>query len=517
MKRLWLVFTLISFFLVAVSESGAGQCSALDILCWRGAGAGPGTGKAGNDFPLVIRISGDERTPGGRDIPDSQAIAPKLVEAGVNAFHVSGGVIDRDCVQIIAGSDYPDGLNVPAAVAIKQVVDIPVMVVGRIHDPQFAEHILQKNQADLIVMGRPLLADPELPNKAREGKLSDIRRCISCHHCFDSDVDTGSIACAVNAATGNEGLYRFDRAQRPKKVVVVGGGPAGMEAARVADLRGHQVVLYERQPRLGGSLKFACTVHSENDDFLKYLIGQVKKSTIDVRLGQEFTPQLLQQTSPDVVIVAMGPNLEVPSIPGSDRRNVFSGPQLKQLLTGLTKDDSARTLLAWQRLGLSLVRPFMQRFLNPSFIRRATKVWMPVGKKVVVIGADLAGCELALFLAGRGRRVTVVDTGEVIAPEVGRKRKGELTSHLERAGVAVLLKAKCDEITSEGVVVLDKTGERQVIKADTVILAGEARPNAEASKWLDGKVAEIYTIGDCSEVGLIKKATADAMRIACRI
>ena len=190
---------------------------------------------------------------------------------------------------------------------------------------------------------------------------------------------------------------------------------------------------------------------------------------------------------------------------------------MKQILGGRLKDGGVSTLPVWQRLGLYLGRPFMQRFLNPACIRRLTKLWMPVGKRVVVIGADLAGCELALFLAERGRAVTVLGSGEAIAPEVGRKRKAELMGHLEQTGVKVLTKVKCDEITPKGVVVVPEGRDRQVIEADTVILAGEARPNMELYGLLEEKVPEVYAVGDCSETGLIKKATADAMRIACQI
>ncbi|MBM4462393.1 MAG: FAD-dependent oxidoreductase [Chloroflexi bacterium] len=474
--------------------------------------------RAGHDFPLTIRISGDERAPGARDIRGTQQIAPMLVEAGVDAFHVSGGVIDDNlATNIITGSAFPDGLNVPAAAAIKKVVDVPIMVVGRIHDPQFAEDILQKNQADLIVMGRPMLADPELPRKAAEGRWKDIRRCISCHHCFDSFFSDGSTACAINAATGKEGEYRLDRADRARKVMVIGGGPAGMEAARGAALRGHKVTLYEKQQRLGGSLTFACTVHSDNDDFLKYLVTQMKRLPVEIKLGREVTPELVENVKPDVVIVALGPNLVAPSILGDGGRNVLSGPGLKQMLGGHLKEGGVNKLPLWQRLGLYLGSPFMQRYLTASRVRRLTKLWMPVGKRVVVVGGDLAGCELAVFLAERGRKVTIVEGGGQIAPEVGLKRKTELEGQLQENGVTVMLGVKCEEILPKGVIIASERGEKQVVEGDTVILAGEVKPNLELSRALEGRVPEIYVAGDCAELGLIKKAVADAMSIACKI
>jgi len=473
--------------------------------------------KAGQDFPLTIRISGDERAPGGRDIQGTQQIAPMLVQAGVDAFHISGGVIDRLTTGIIAGSTYPPGLNVPAAAAVKKVVNVPVMVVGRIHDPLFAEAILRRNEADLIVMGRPVLADPDLPQKAMEGKFEDIRRCISCENCFDSQNDTQVLSCAVNAAMGHEGEYKLDRAQKAKKVMIVGGGPAGMEAARVAALRGHQVTLYEKERRLGGSLFFASTVHPDNEDFLRYLVTQVNKLPIKVRLGQEVTPEFIEGTKPDVAIVALGPHLVAPSIKGDDRRNVLSGAELKQMLTGRFKGDGAKKLAGWQRAALYLAAPFLQRFLNPSRVRWLTKVWMPLGQGVVVIGGDLAGCELAGFLAARGRKVTLLEGGEMIAPEIGIKRRGELVGHLAEARVTVLTGVQCEEIMAKGVVIKPKDGERQVIVADTVILAGEVKPNVELSQAIEGKVPEVYLAGDCTGLGLIKKAIADAMSIACKI
>jgi len=323
--------------------------------------------------------------------------------------------------------------------------------------------------------------------------------------------------CAVNAATGKERELKLDPAERAKKIMIVGGGPAGMEVARVAALKGHQVTLYEKQRRLGGSLIFASVVHTDNEDFPSYLLTQLKKLPIEVKLRQEVTPALIAEIKPDVVILAPGPDLVAPQIRGDDRRNVFSGSELKQMLGGNLKAGGDKKLAAWQRVALYLAGPLMQRFLNPSRIRRLTKLWMPLGKRVTVIGGDLAGCELALFLAERGRKVTILESGKKIAPEIGMKRKGELVSSLDEEGVTVLTGVQYEEITPKGVVIATKEGERQVIETDTVILAGHIEPNMELFQAIQGKVPEIYAAGDCTEMGLIRKAIADADSIACKI
>ncbi len=473
--------------------------------------------KAGEDFPLIIRISGDEREPGGRDVVDSQKMAPILVEAGVDAFHVSGGVIDRYTSEIIAGSSHPNGLNVPAAAAIKKVVNVPVMVVGRIHDPLYAEEILQKEEADLIVMGRPMLADPDLPRKVAEGSFEDIRQCISCQNCFDSLNDFEMMSCAVNAITGREDEYKMDKTAKPKKVMVVGAGPAGMEAARVAALRGHHVWLYDRQPLLGGSLMFATTVHPDNDPFLAYITTAVRKLPITRRLGTAVTPAIVEEAKPDAVIVAVGPELTTPRIPGDQQRNVFSAADFKQMLGGRLQGPAAAKLPIWQRLGLRLGMPIIRRFLTPARIRRLTRYWMPLGKNVTVIGGDLAASELALFVGERGRKVTLLTHEAKLAPEIGSKRRSEMLKHLDQAGVIVHKEAKCEGITPEGVTLVNKEGARETVRSDTVVIAGEVSPNLDLYHAIEEKVPEVYLAGDCRELGLIRKATANAMEVAHKI
>jgi 2,4-dienoyl-CoA reductase (NADPH2) len=474
--------------------------------------------KAGKDFPLTLRISGDERQPGGRDIAGTKEIVPKLVEAGVDAFHVSGGIIDRLTTGIIAGSSYGQAFNVPEAAAIKKITNVPVMVVGRIHDPELAEKILQAGQADMIVMGRPLLADPDLPNKAARGDLQHIRRCISCENCFDSiaEGDFTNMHCAVNAFTGKEGQLSLEKTTKPKKVMVVGGGPAGMEAARVAALRGHSVTLYEKQAKLSGSLLFANTVHPDNDRLLNYLLTEMKSLPIQVKMKQEVTPALVSAVKPDVVILALGPNIAVPTIRGSDGRNVFGAPDMKRMLAGDASGPGARKLPAWQRLGLQLGGPLMQRFLNPPLIRWFTRYWMPVGRRVVVIGGDLGACELAAFLAERGRKVTLLDSADKVAPEVGYKRRGEVKQSLEEAKITVVNGVKYEEITPSGVVYSVK-GEKRTVEYDTVVLAGDVKPNLDLQKALEGKVPELYAIGDCQGLGLIRRAIHDGAGVACKI
>ncbi len=239
----------------------------------------------GDALPITLRISGYERVAGGRPMFETAQVAPQLVAAGVDAFHVSGGVIDRLVTGMVNSADDGDALNVGAAAAVKQVVDVPVIAVGRIHDPERAEQILADGRADFIAMGRPMLADAELPNKVASGRADRVRKCISCENCIDAMEQRFSVDCAVNPRTGKERELAAPRASRPKKVVVIGSGPAGMEAARVAAERGHHVTLFERNNQTGGALLWASILHPENEPFLRWLRDEVGPQLGEGRTG----------------------------------------------------------------------------------------------------------------------------------------------------------------------------------------------------------------------------------------
>jgi len=475
-------------------------------------------GEVGRDFPVTLRISGYERVAGGRESFDTARLAPALVEAGVDAFHVSGGVIDRLVTQMVNGSHDPAALNAAGAEAVKRVVDVPVIAVGRIHDPALAERMLREGRADLIAMGRPLLADPDLPDKVREGRADDVRLCISCQNCIDAMETRFALECAINPRTGREARLAPVRAARPKHVVVVGGGPGGLEAARVAAERGHRVSLYERSRMLGGALVLAATVHPENEPFLRHLVrGVHAQRRVAVHLGRSLSPEDVVALAPDAVIVATGGRVVAPRIAGDDLPHVLTGGQLRDLSTGRVPHDAASRLPAWQRAGVRALGGPLQRWLTPGLVRRATRAWMPLGRRVLIVGADLAALELAEFLAERGRHVGVLEPGETIAPEVGMKRRHEHMLALDRAGVAVNTGVAIDRIEPGAIVLRREDGGESRVPADSVILAGGIEPDATLYEALNGRVPELHAIGDCTGLGLVRKAVLEGAEAACTV
>lgn len=467
-------------------------------------------------FPITVRLSGYERAPGGLDINDMQQLAPRLVAAGVDAFHMSGGVSDRLVSQIVASAESPSAYNAHIAETIKQVVDVPVMVVGRIHDPRVGERVLQQGQADLIVMGRPLLADPDLPNKARAGRFDDIRFCLSCENCIDA-MARGTLNCAVNAATGREREFDVVKTATPRKVMIVGGGPAGMEAARVAAQRGHKVCLYEQQEHLGGSLVLASTVHHDNEPILHFLQRQLRQLPVAIHLGTAVGREQIQAEKPDVLIVACGAQLHTPVIPGQDLPNVISGSQLRELLKGRASEAALSRLPVLPAMALRYFGSYVNRWVSPSRLRQLTRLWMPLGKRVVIIGGDLAAVELAGFLAERGRKVYLLESGSRLAPEVGKKRRAEHMDQLDRLGVVVNTGVTVSEITREAVLISAAEGHSHALPADSVLIAGE--PVAAENWWsdLESLVPELHAIGDCTGLGLIVKAINEGATIANNI
>ena len=336
----------------------------------------------GQDFSLGIRFNGGEwGLEKGITAEESQGFGKIFEEAGADYLHISGYgygpfawlhypeqiLFPEPSNEVIslAKKIRKPGALVTRAEQIKRVVSIPVIGVGRL-DPTLGEWLIEKGKVDLIALGRRLMADPELPNKVASGRLEDIRPCLACLECGNCYDLHKPVVCRVNAAMGREREYEVKPAEQKKKVVVVGCGPAGMEAARVAALRGHEIILYGKENRLGGLLPLAALVKGfEIEDFLaliRYFKTQLTKLDVKVRLGVEVNLSLIEEIKPDVVILAMGGKLIVPEIPGINRRNVVSSAKLHR------------------KVKIPL------RLLEPRFLRWLTRFWMPIGKRVVIMG-----------------------------------------------------------------------------------------------------------------------------------
>jgi 2,4-dienoyl-CoA reductase-like NADH-dependent reductase (Old Yellow Enzyme family)/thioredoxin reductase len=431
--------------------------------------------KVGSDYPILCRINGDDYIEGGLALEETKEIAQMLEAAGVDALHISGGIYDSPVPVTTGPMAVPRGHMVHLAAGIKKVVNVPVVAVGRINDPELAEKILQEGNADLISMGRALLADPELPNKAASGALDEIRRCTACDECIARLLFNETIACSVNAALGKEKKYRIRKAKVSKRVLIVGGGPAGMEAARVSALREHKVALYDKNDRLGGQLNLAVVPpHKEEMKSVKsFLENQIQKLGVRVVLGEAVTPLLVKKIKPDVVFVATGSVPTIPEILGVKRENVVI----------------ANDLLAGQA---------------------STK------KRVVVVGGGMVGAETAEFLAEKGKRVTILEMLGRIGVDMVPMAIQMLYPRLKKLGVAMITKAKVQEITENGVV-YEKDGEKQSIETESVVLAAGSEPNISLMKALEGKVAEIYVIGNAKETGNVLEAIHNASKMTREI
>jgi 2,4-dienoyl-CoA reductase (NADPH2) len=471
--------------------------------------------EVGEEFPITLRISGYERVAGGRPIFETAQVAPTLVAAGVNAFHVTGGVIDRLVTGMVNGADDGEALNVGAAAAVREVVDVPVIAVGRIHDPHRAEQILADGRADFIAMGRPMLADEELVNKLAAGQVDRVRRCISCENCIDAMEQRFSVDCAVNPRTGKERELAVRPTSRSKKVVVIGGGPAGLEAARVAAERGHRVSLFERNGQLGGALLWASILDPENEPFLRYLRGEIARGPTQIHLRHRVSTDEVGDLTPDAVVVATGGQVVIPDIPGAQLPHVLTGPAVRELLAG--HGEPGRP--AWQRLGARLLDGGAQRLVRPGTVRLATRAFMPLGRRVGIVGGDLVALELAEFLAGRGRFVTVLEEGKTVAPELGNKRRTEHMDRLDRLGVTVHASARVTRIVPGGLIFQPHAGVERELVADSVILAGSLQADTTLYDSLVDRLpdVDVHAVGDCTGLGLIRKAAEDGARAACAI
>ena len=472
--------------------------------------------RLGNDYPVGVVMNGVEvGYPESTEqaIEEGQALAQILEKAGADSIQV------RRYQYGYIGSLWPEqflypepfeplpkeldwsrkgaGAFVPLAEEIKKKVSIPVITVGRL-DPELGERVLHEGKADFIGMCRRLFADPDLPNKIAAGKPEDIAPCTACLYCLDRVRMREPIHCRINASLGKSRDFEIKPAEKKKKVMVVGGGPAGMEAARVAALRGHEGVLFAKEPKLGGMLPTAAMIKgTEIEDlvsFIRYFKRQLTKLCIDVRLGKEITAHDVEALSPDTVILAVGGLPISPDIPGTGRPNVLKSEDLHKKLK------------------------IFQRFMGPDLLGWLTRFWMPIGKQVLVIGGAMHGCELAEFLTLRGRKVTIVDTADQLGNGIVSEQKNRLLKWMAVKKVSMITGVKTyKKITRKGLAIINKNGNEQFLEADNILTALPVAPNNELMEILKNKAPEIVVIGDCREPGLIAHAVADGAKAGRKI
>ncbi len=420
--------------------------------------------RVGPDFPISFKISAREFVPDGLDVEESIAILTLLVEDGI------------DVVQVSAGNDAtPEWICQPMfmkkaclaedAGQVKQALEIPVMCVGRINDPRVADTIISEGKTDLVCMGRGLLADPEMPKKAREGNLDDIRICIACNTCMESIFRRGRVECLVNPTLGREKEMEIHATDSPKKVMVVGGGPGGLNVAWVSAKRGHEVHLFEKEAELGGQLNLGTITDYKKEllNLIHFQKRQIEKSGVLCHINEEVTLDTINEINPDVIILATGSTPIVPSLPGIEKSIVTTPPQV----------------------------------LNGG---------KPEKKRSVVVGGGATGCEIAHHLSDHGCPVTIVEMLPKIATQLESITRKVLLGQLKENNVHFLTGHKVLSISDDGVLVAQEDGPEVLLEAECVVLAIGNKPDDRLYEQIQSLGIPIHKIGDCLEPRSAKAA-----------
>jgi 2,4-dienoyl-CoA reductase-like NADH-dependent reductase (Old Yellow Enzyme family)/thioredoxin reductase len=434
--------------------------------------------KCGKELPIEVRISGSEVSDRGYGIEEGIKIA-KLIAPKINLLHVSAGNMlkkETPSLSTFPSAFLPHAPNAKFAAAIKPHVNIPVVAVGGIYKVDEMEKIIASGQADMVAMARQLIADPYLPKKANLGRDDEIRPCLRCYVCQDGIRETNLMKCAVNPVIGREYETWFTPpVKERKKVLIAGGGVAGIQAAITAAERGHEVTLCEKSGALGGVIKRSdyADFKEQLQNYVQYMIRTVNSSNVKVKLYTEVTRELVGAEMPDVLIAALGAAQLIPDIKGVDNKKVISGIECH--------NEGVR-----------------------------------IGSRVVVIGGGMVGCEAAICFNNEGRDVTVIEMLPQMANDVNNSYRQALLLELSK-GVKQECGQRCTEITNNGVKAVDLAGMERFYGADTVILATGARPPTEKVDALRNTAPEFYVIGDCASPGKILGAVRSGYNTAMDI
>jgi 2,4-dienoyl-CoA reductase-like NADH-dependent reductase (Old Yellow Enzyme family)/thioredoxin reductase len=429
----------------------------------------------GEDFLISYRLNAREFAPVETPLSDVIALARRLEREGADFLHVSAGNAETPAMllRMIPPGSVPQACYADLAAAVKKEVKTAVIAVGRINTPQIADRVLQEGKADLVATGRALIADPHWPEKALRGESERIRRCMACNQgCMERLIKEGEVTCLHNPEVGREG-ERHAPAEK-KRVWIIGGGPGGMEAAVMAAARGHDVELYEKEGELGGQARLAALSPGKEEILAvpDYLVNELKRLNVAVYLNEEIKAEKVLRSRPDAVVLATGSLPVIPEIPGVARENVVP---------------------AWDVL-------------------KGEKV----GMRVAMIGGGLVGLETALFLARRGRKVTLIEMADEIGGDVGPLNRARLKEALEDTTVEIRCRTRLQKIEKTCITVRSESGEYE-IPTDTVVLAVGAKPRNSLHPALVGKVGQLYSIGDCEAPRKMLEAIHEAYEVAFRI